>query len=299
MKIAGQDIAINQDLRGLTLKPEMDSRFLTYYFQTLNIVGNGTIVKAITSAFLEKVKVPVPSIEVQREIVRILDTFSQLEAELEAELEARRKQYTFYRDDLLTFTEGDRRIKRIDDLIKMQCPNGIEFRTIQEVAHITRGVRVTKRDLLVDGKYPVVSGGTGYMGYIDDWNRESQTITIAQYGTAGYVKWQVQRFWANDVCFSVIPKEGVIDNRYLYFVLLNKQQYLYEISNRNAVPHSIEREKILSTRIAVPPIEVQREIVRILDTFSKLGAELEAELEARRKQYNFYRDKLLTFQEAA
>ncbi len=184
-------------------------------------------------------------------------------------------------------------MSHIDELIKKHCPDGVEFRAIQEVARILRGVRVTKRDLLVDGKYPVVSGGTGYMGYIDNWNRESETITIAQYGTAGYVNWQVQRFWANDVCFSVIPKEGLIDNRYLYYVLLNKQQYLYEISNRNAVPYSIEREKILSTRIPVPHIEVQQEVVMVLDTFSKLKAELEAELEARRVQYTHYRSTIV------
>lgn len=70
----------------------------------------------------------------------------------------------------------------------------VEWKTLGEVAEIIRGVRVTKKDLLSDGKYPVVSGGTGYMGYVNEYNRDKNSITIAQYGTAGYVKWQTEKF---------------------------------------------------------------------------------------------------------
>ena len=63
----------------------------------------------------------------------------------------------------------------------------VEWKTLGEVCEIIRGVRVTKKDLIVDGQYPVVSGGTGYMGYINKYNREENVITIAQYGSAGYV----------------------------------------------------------------------------------------------------------------
>ena len=82
----------------------------------------------------------------------------------------------------------------------------MQWKPLGELAEIIRGVRITKKDLLADGKYPVVSGGTGYMGYINEYNREEDTITIAQYGTAGYVKWQTEKFWANDICYSVKPK---------------------------------------------------------------------------------------------
>ncbi|MCX8482805.1 MAG: restriction endonuclease subunit S, partial [Crocinitomicaceae bacterium] len=106
----------------------------------------------------------------------------------------------------------------------------VEWKPLGELSEIIRGVRITKKELLNKGKYPVVSGGTGYMGYTDQYNREENTITIAQYGTAGYVKWQPVRFWANDICYSVNPNIEIINNRYLYFHLINKQQYLYEIS---------------------------------------------------------------------
>lgn len=173
----------------------------------------------------------------------------------------------------------------------------VEWKTFGEVAEIIRGVRITKKDLLQDAKYPVVSGGVGFMGYTNQYNREVDTITIAQYGTAGYVKWQTEKFWANDICYSVTPNAEIIINRYLYFYLVNKQQYLYDISNRTAVPYSIERDKILKIHIPIPSLPVQKEIVRILDTFTELTEELTAELTARKKQYSYYREQLFSFEE--
>ena len=103
-------------------------------------------------------------------------------------------------------------MNKIENLIKQHCPDGVEFKKLGEVCDMLRGVRVTKRNLIENGKYPVVSGGVGYMGYLDKYNRESNTITIAQYGTAGFVKWQMERFWANDICFSLLPDTDLINN---------------------------------------------------------------------------------------
>ncbi|HFR3672408.1 TPA: restriction endonuclease subunit S, partial [Streptococcus suis] len=95
-------------------------------------------------------------------------------------------------------------MNHIEKMLQDYCPNGVEWKELGEVCEIQRGVRITKNQLLPSG-YPVVSGGTGYMGYTDNYNREADTITIAQYGTAGYVNIQKEKFWANDVCFSVYP----------------------------------------------------------------------------------------------
>ncbi|MGN8397039.1 restriction endonuclease subunit S, partial [Helicobacter pylori] len=133
---------------------------------------------------------------------------------------------------------------KIERLLQTLAPKGVEFRKLGEVCEIIRGKRVTKKEILDKGKYPVVSGGIGFMGYLNEYNREENTITIAQYGTAGFVNWQNQKFWANDVCFSVIPKETLI-NRYLYYVLTNMQNYLYSISNRSAIPYSISSNNIM------------------------------------------------------
>ncbi|WP_033123055.1 restriction endonuclease subunit S [Helicobacter pylori] len=187
---------------------------------------------------------------------------------------------------------------KIERLLQTLAPKGVEFRKLGEVCEIIRGKRVTKKEILDKGKYPVVSGGIGFMGYLNEYNREENTITIAQYGTAGFVNWQSQKFWANDVCFSVIPKENLI-NRYLYYVLTNMQNYLYSISNRSAIPYSISSNNIMQITIPIPPLEIQQEIVKILDQFSILTTDLlagiPAEIEARKKQYEYYREKLLSF----
>ncbi|GAA9502185.1 restriction endonuclease subunit S [Helicobacter pylori] len=183
---------------------------------------------------------------------------------------------------------------KIEHLLQTLAPKGVEFRKLGEVCEIIRGKRVTKKEILDKGKYPVVSGGIGFMGYLNEYNREENTITIAQYGTAGFVNWQNQKFWANDVCFSVIPKETII-NRYLYYVLTNMQNYLYSISNRSAIPYSISSNNIMQITIPIPPLEIQQEIVKILDAFTELNTELNTELKARKKQYEYYQNMLLDF----
>ncbi|GAA8335531.1 restriction endonuclease subunit S [Helicobacter pylori] len=257
----------------------------------------------------KKYKFPIPPLEIQQEIVKILDAFTELNTELNTELKARKKQYEYYQNMLLDFKDihlnhQDAKMstktypKRLKTLLQTLAPKGVEFRKLGEVCEIIRGKRVTKKEILDKGKYPVVSGGIGFMGYLNEYNREENTITIAQYGTAGFVNWQNQKFWANDVCFSVIPKETLI-NRYLYYVLTNMQNYLYSISNRSAIPYSISSNNIMQITIPIPPLEIQQEIVKILDQFLALTTDLlagiPAEIEARKKQYEYYREKLLAF----
>lgn len=182
---------------------------------------------------------------------------------------------------------------KLQQLIQDMCPHGVEWKTLGDVTKIIRGERVTKAQLVENGQYPVVSGGINPMGYIDKYNREANTITIAQYGTAGYVNYITEKFWANDVCYSVYPNEKLL-NRFLYYYLVHKQGYFYSVRNTDAVPYSIALEKIKILEIPIPPLEIQKKIVECLDKFSALAAELQAELHLRRKQYEYYRTQLLT-----
>ncbi|WP_121104610.1 restriction endonuclease subunit S [Helicobacter pylori] len=150
-----------------------------------------------------------------------------------------------------------------------------------DIAEIKRGVRITKNELDVFGKYPVVSGGVGFLGYTNNFNRYENTITIAQYGTAGYVNFQKNKFWANDVCFCVYPNKDVIKNIFLYYFLKVNQNYLYEISNRNATPYSISKDKILDFEILLPPLNEQIAIANIL---SALDSEI-ISLKNKKRQF--------------
>lgn len=180
-------------------------------------------------------------------------------------------------------------MSKIDELIQELCPNGVEHKTLGTISLIKRGERVTKRDIILEGEYPIISGGVTPMGFYDKYNRELNTITISSYGQAGYVDFIKQKFWANDVCLCVFPLE-IVNNKFLYFFLKNAQKTFYSNTTK-AIPDHIPTQFLMEYEVPVPPMEIQNEIVRILDSFT----ELTAELTARKKQYEYYRDKLLRF----
>lgn len=245
----------------------------------------GAGIPGLSTKVLLALLIPIPPLSVQAEIVRILDSFTSLTAELEAELEARQAQYAHYRDELLKFTN--------------RGGGKIVYRPLGEIAAIRRGDRVTKSQLTANGAYPVVSGGTKPLGYFPQYNRRAETITIAQYGTAGYVGWQETDFWANDVCYSVFPHQE-LDNRFLFHFLKARQGAIYSLVT-DAIPAHLPKHRIEGLPIPIPPREEQERIVRLLDEFdtltSSLTEGLPREIELRRQQYAYYRDQLLSFDE--
>lgn len=186
-------------------------------------------------------------------------------------------------------------MSRLDELIKSLCPDGVEFKPLSEVATLKRGARITKKQLVTDGDYFVISGGTEPMGKYTDFNRDANVITISSYGAAGYVDYKKYRFWANDVCLTV-QCTGIFD-KFLYYYLKSKQDYIYSNTTK-AIPDHIPTDFLLDLSIPIPPLEVQQEIARLLDDFAakteELQAELNKEYEVRKKQYEYYRDTLLT-----
>lgn len=186
-------------------------------------------------------------------------------------------------------------MSRLEELIQYHCPDGVEVKQLGNISSINRGIRITKKDLVDNGQYPVISGGVSPLGFYSDYNRDENTITIAQYGTAGYVDWQVNKFWANDVCYSIIPNIE-INNRFLYYSLINLQNEIFSLKT-NAIPAHLPQDKLSNILISNPPLEVQEEIVRILDKFTELNDVLNSELLARQKQYEFYRNSLLNFED--
>lgn len=179
----------------------------------------------------------------------------------------------------------------IDKLLQGQ---EVQWKTLGEVAEIKRGRRVTKADLSDNGLYPVYSGGVTPMGYYKSYNNEANTITIVKYGTAGYVNFIKERFWANDVCYCITPS-SLLSNKYLYYVLKNNQENITSLVIYDAVPAHLPTDLLSRLSIPVPPMSVQEKIVEILDKFTTLEAELEAELDCRKRQYAYYRTHLLDF----
>lgn len=186
-------------------------------------------------------------------------------------------------------------MSKIDLLINQLCPDGVEYRKLSSICKILRGKRLTTKELLTDGKYPVIHGGTTPMGYYDKANRKAGTTIVINTGNAGCVFYIDTEFWSSDACFSLYPSNTILD-RFLYFFVSSKENILKGKIRAGAMP-TIDASAVSNLKIPVPPLEVQSEIVRILDNFTKLTAELTVELAARKEQYEFYRDKLLTFDE--
>ncbi len=187
-------------------------------------------------------------------------------------------------------------MKNLETLIQELCPDGVEFVKLGDVCEIKTGKGITQKDCSESSKYPVYSGGKEPMGYYKEFNRNANTVTVSRVGAyAGFVNYVTEDFYLNDKCFSVLPqKDEDINSKYLYYKLKALECSIINMQSGGGVP-TINTKKVGSLEIPLPPIEVQTEIVRILDKFTSLEAELEAELDCRKRQYEYYRDKLLSF----
>ena len=190
-------------------------------------------------------------------------------------------------------------MSQIEELIQQYCPDGVEWKCLGDFCEIKTGKGITKKDCVEYGEFPIISGGVEPMGYYHTYNREGRTVTISRVGAnAGLVSFIEKRFYLNDKCFSVIPSNKT-NTKFLYYILSSIESSIKGMQSEGGVP-TINTQKVGGIEIPLPPLPVQEEIAKILDSFtelqSELRAELQAELQARRQQYQYYRDKLLSFE---
>ena len=279
---------------------------------------------ALTREVLNKIKIPVPPLEVQAEIVRILDDFAlatdKLAEELNAELTARKKQYEYYRDLLLTFDNaecpwGGDTHSRSAKLAVRWAKLGDEFPLIRNgfvgtvtpyFTDKTHGIRYLKGTNIHDG---VISDND--VCYINRaFNQKhcqtilkADDILVVQSGHVGECAVVGKQYeGANCHALIVMSNGGKCDSKYISYYLQSREgkRKLKRITTGGTVKH-ILASQIKNVIVPVPPLSEQRRIVAILDRFDALchdiSAGLPAEIAARKKQYAYYRDKLLTFKE--
>ena len=277
------------------------SQYETYFFNHKRIGGVPTIDRSI----VEMVKIPVPSLSVQEEIVKILDTYSELEAELEskleAEIDARKKQYEYYLNQLLSFDENDKDVKfmHLCDVSKIfdgvhQTPKyksqGIKFVSVENIDNLYATDKfISEEDYETYKIKPSINdvfmtriGTIGKCGIVDKNEKLAYYVSLA----------------------LIRPDTTKILPKYLKHIIESNwgKKELRKRTLINAVPIKINLSEIGKIIIPIPSIEKQERTVAILDEFNKLTNEisysLQAEIDARKKQYEFYRNKLLTFKEA-
>ncbi len=287
----------------------LNYKFLYYilanrYIELKNM-GQG-VLTSLNTARIKSIKIPLPPIPIQEEIVKILDSFTELEVELEAELKARKKQYEYYKDDLLTFGD-DVEWKTIKDLFdfKNGLNKGKEF--FGKGTPIINFTDVFKNHSLIS---------TDIKGKVDVTPKE-KLLYKAQKNDIFFTRTSETKDEIGMVCALLDNIEDCVFSGFVLRArpktdLLNPKFCSYYLSSF-IVRKEIIRNSTFTTRaltsgpklakiqIPLPPLKKQERIVDILDKFDALvndiSVGLPAELEARRKQYEYYREKLLTFKE--
>ena len=248
-----------------------------------------------------KYKIPVPPLEVQREIVHVLDSFTLLTAELTAELTARKKQYSFYRDQLLKFETGVR-IVPIKEVIKHSCSGATPAKGNSDYYDGGTIPWIRTQDVCFNEITNVNSFITekAVKETAVKWIPENCVIVAISGATAGRCAINKIKATTNQHCLNMeIDKEKAL-YKYVYYCLCSKQDEL--ISKKQGARGDLNASLIMSTEIPVPNLDIQKRIVKVLDNFdaicTNLNIGLPAEIKARQKQYEYYRDLLLTFAES-
>ena len=294
-------IWVNNHAHILSEKKNVSLRYLFHYVQIINIkeLVHGNIPK-LTQGDLRNLEIPVPPLEIQNEIVRILDNFTELEEELEEELEARRKQYEYYRDLLLTF----------DDTV--------EWKTIKELFNTKNGytpstsnssfwdngtipwfvmddIRTNGR-ILSESKQHITPAAVKGSGLF-----KKNSIIVATSATIGEHALITTDFLSNQRFTCLYPKEefeSKIDMKFIFYYSFLLDDFCKNNTTVSSFA-SVDMKKFYDFKFPIPSLDEQKRIVSILDRFDELTTNitsgLPAEIEARHKQYEYYRDKLLTF----
>ncbi len=291
-----------------TIKPKSDTlstKFLFYFLQSiqdrLHDLKKGGGVPHVYGKDVAKFQIQVPPLEVQQEIVRILDTFTELEAELEAGLEARKKQYEYYRNSLIHEIVESSKIFTLGEVCQVfdgthQTPNyvhqGIKFVSVENI-----------KDLNGSNKY--ITEEDFHKLYKNKPSRGDLLMTrIGSVGDCAVI--DVDEPLAYYVSLALLkPNQMKLASGYLKFYLESSagKRELYKRTLHQAVPIKINLGDISKLQIAVPSLEMQVSLIRKLEAFQATTESatngLPAEIVARRKQYEYYRNKLLTFKELA
>ena len=315
------EVAISGDM--FYYRHNLEPKYVSYFFASSSFQEQkrpyltGAKVRRIADKGLSRIQIPVPPVEIQREIVRILDQFTTLEAELEAELEARRTQYEHYRNHLLSMTA-----------LKQRCGE-IAVRKLGEVGVFYGGLTGKTKADFVDS--PDASAFVTYkeiysrieieripVGRVQVADKEKQ-LTL-QYGdvlftgssenseevgmTAVVTSEFSERVYLNSFSICFRWSEELFDPGYAKH-MFNSPEIRREIQRcaSGVTRFNLSKKRMEKISVPVPPLEVQHEIMRVLDDFDALvndiSSGLPAEIAARRAQYEHYRDRLLSFPEKA
>ena len=256
------------------------TKFVYYYLtiSTKKYVSSGMGNPKLMSNVMGKIKIPIPPQEIQEKIVQILDKFTDYVTELTSELTSRKKQYSYYRDKLLSF----------EDKVYQ-----VEWEVLKDVATLKNG---KDWKTLPNGEIPVYGSGGEMGAFVADYSYDKPTVLIPRKGSISNLFYLEKAFWNVDTIYYTEIDENKIIPKYFYYYLTTVN--LEEMATNPTRP-SLTQAILDKIKIPVPSLEIQSRIVQVLDDFDTvchdLNIGLPKEIELRQKQYEFFREKLLTF----
>jgi type I restriction enzyme S subunit len=273
----------------ITNEEELSYKFLFYWLsiEAQKHVYSGMGNPKLMSHQVEKIQIPIPPLNIQSKIVRILDAFTELTAELTAELNARKKQYNYYRDQLLSFENGE-----------------VEWKALGKLAENLDSMRKPITSGLRDkGNIPYY-GASGIVDYVKDYIFNGDFLLVSEDGANLVAR-------NTPIAFSISGKSWVNNHAHvLKFETYAERRYVeYYLNSIDLTPYisgaaqpKLNQKNLNSIRIPNPPPEEKERIVAILDKFDALTNSitegLPREIELRQKQYEHYRNLLLSFPKA-
>lgn len=280
------------------IKPKkvlIEGKFLSYILTSKDVITQyescaaGSIMKGVRKSTLESIEIPLPPLSIQQEIVRILDSFTQLQSNLEAELASRQKQYEHYRNQLLTFDKDD---------------ESVEWKTLGDIGEVRMCKRILKSQTNSETGIPFYKIGTFgkkadayiskevYDEYKTKYSYPKEgDILISAAGTIGRVVEfdGTPSYFQDSNIVWIEHDEKLVTNKYLkiFYSIAD-----WKIQNGGSVSR-LYNDNLKATAISLPSLQRQQEIVSILDTFESLITNLKQEIATRQKQYEYYREQLL------
>ncbi|MDL5247571.1 restriction endonuclease subunit S [Leptospira weilii] len=303
--LGDEEVAVSTD--AYIYRHTINPKYMSYFFQTELFRSQkkpyitGTKVRRISGESLAKIQIPIPPLPVQAEIVRILDAFTELTAELTTELTARKKQYNYYRDQLLSFEQGE-----------------VEWKMLGEVCYITSGgtPSTTSNEYWENGTIPWLKSEScnnapvySAENFITELGLKNSSAKILDKDTAlialvgatifktAYLEFEAS---TNQNIASIKSKDSsILSTKFIFYYITNLYDELkFKMRNYGMLNLSALRQ----FQIPIPPLAEQERIVAILDKFdaltSSISEGLPREITLRQKQYEYYRELLLSFPKA-
>ncbi|WP_121297435.1 restriction endonuclease subunit S [Helicobacter pylori] len=322
----------------LPKNPTINIRFIFFYMQTIPYNISGEHTRQWISRY-SQITIPIPPLEIQQEIVKILDAFTELNTELNTELKARKKQYEYYQNMLLDFNdinsnhqdakeklEQKTYPKRLKTLLQTLAPKGVEFRKLGDMTtsftkqtgfDYSAFIKPTLIKEYLPNYIPFIQNKDflgHYINYKTDYfipneiairfpqillNEKCLLISISgSIGKVAVFNHSQDAFIGGAIAVLKFKEKKSLDF-VMHFLMSASGQKLLLNGVKSGSHKNLTIADLKKITIPIPPLEIQQEIVKILDQFLALTTDLQtgipAEIEARKKQYEYYREKLLSF----